>query len=187
MPPRRKEYFPKYRLTNTWTGEYWEARGLRPVLKLAGLSIKTPSVQIHKSNKWVLEEIEPPLEWDQQTYRRELYKRTKDRYPLYEAKKLAQDPLYQRRKQTKLHNWINLDGTKFTAEQHEHMLEQPCKICGATHDTVVDHCHTTKVVRGPLCRKCNLALGHVDDNVDKLYKMIDYLIQYTSQENNFDN
>lgn len=182
MPQRGEQYFPKYRLTNMKTGEVWEARGLRVVLKLAGLSPKTPSVQIHKSKKWKLEEIAPPKEWDQQTYRRELYKRTKNRYPLYEQKKLAADPLYERRKLARLRGWKNADGSQFTAEQHEAMLMRPCAICGRDRDVVVDHDHSTNVVRDTLCRKCNLALGHADDNLEKLLKMVEYLRKHTILE-----
>tara|TARA_R110000824_G_C15169996_1_gene672812 strand:+ start:722 stop:1324 length:603 start_codon:yes stop_codon:yes gene_type:complete len=39
----------------------------------------------------------------------------------------------------------------------------------------IDHCHTTGKVRGILCRKCNLALGHFDDNNLYLEKAIKYL------------
>lgn len=177
MSQRSEEYFPKYRLTNLKTNELWEARGLRRVLQLAGLSTKTPSAQIHKLKKWKLEEIEPPLKWDQQAYRRELYKNTKDRYKVYEAKKLAADPLYERRKKARLRKWKNTDGTQFTAEQHEEMLLLPCSICKTNGDVVVDHNHDTNVVRGTLCRKCNLTLGLVSENVELLREMVDYLLR----------
>ena len=39
----------------------------------------------------------------------------------------------------------------------------------------VDHCHTTGKIRGLLCRKCNLGLGHLKDNVLHLKRAIDYL------------
>jgi len=42
----------------------------------------------------------------------------------------------------------------------------------------VDHNHATGAVRGLLCHNCNLALGHVDDNIDSLYGLIDYLNKY---------
>ena len=60
-----------------------------------------------------------------------------------------------------------------------------CEICGkpetATHKsgTVIslslDHCHETNKFRGWLCGKCNKALGMVQDNIDTLGKMIEYL------------
>jgi len=38
-----------------------------------------------------------------------------------------------------------------------------------------DHNHLTGTVRGILCRKCNLALGHVNDSTDLLGGLIEYL------------
>lgn len=43
----------------------------------------------------------------------------------------------------------------------------------------VDHCHQSKVIRGLLCHKCNVALGMVKDDVEHLRKLIDYLIRHT--------
>jgi len=40
----------------------------------------------------------------------------------------------------------------------------------------VDHCHITKQVRGLLCYKCNLAIGHLEDNTGSLQSAIDYLL-----------
>jgi hypothetical protein len=39
----------------------------------------------------------------------------------------------------------------------------------------VDHCHKTKKVRGLLCTKCNRALGMLDDNVESVLRMAEYL------------
>jgi hypothetical protein len=39
----------------------------------------------------------------------------------------------------------------------------------------VDHCHTTGRVRGLLCYKCNLAIGHLKDNTGSLKSAIEYL------------
>lgn len=56
-----------------------------------------------------------------------------------------------------------------------------CEICGSDgqygnkSSLVVDHCHRSGHFRGWLCHKCNLTLGHVDDNVELLRKMISYL------------
>lgn len=54
-----------------------------------------------------------------------------------------------------------------------------CKLCEKPFNygrrPSIDHCHTSGVVRGLLCIKCNGALGLVDDNIQLLSKMIDYL------------
>lgn len=39
----------------------------------------------------------------------------------------------------------------------------------------VDHCHTTGRVRGLLCRRCNVSLGHFDDDPTILRRLADYL------------
>jgi hypothetical protein len=72
-------------------------------------------------------------------------------------------------------------------EQFHYIYEKQnglCAICKkegfqlSTHQKfkiVVDHCHTTGVVRGMLCHNCNRALGLFQDNVESLKTAIDYL------------
>lgn len=51
-----------------------------------------------------------------------------------------------------------------------------CEICSKQLDVpYVDHCHTTKKVRGILCNKCNFGIGHFDDNPALLESAIRYL------------
>lgn len=59
-----------------------------------------------------------------------------------------------------------------------------CKICEGEGFTmaehhklklVVDHCHSTGVVRGLLCHNCNRALGLLKDSKEALAKAIEYL------------
>jgi|ERR1035437_4401095 hypothetical protein len=53
-----------------------------------------------------------------------------------------------------------------------------CAICGTPGTKwTVDHCHTTKIIRGVLCRLCNLGLGHFRDNPKILAAAIRYLKQ----------
>ncbi len=71
-----------------------------------------------------------------------------------------------------------------TLEDYNAMLiaqENKCAICKGfeTHDKhgvlAVDHCHKTNKIRGLLCFKCNSVLGSVNDNIDILKQMINYL------------
>lgn len=55
-----------------------------------------------------------------------------------------------------------------------------CAICKTTETNGrgyfhVDHCHNKGHVRGLLCAKCNILLGHADDNINTLKKAINYL------------
>lgn len=51
-----------------------------------------------------------------------------------------------------------------------------CAICGSKDDLCVDHCHTTGVVRGRLCRTCNLGLGYFKDNPETCVRASYYLL-----------
>ena len=52
-----------------------------------------------------------------------------------------------------------------------------CAICKKEigWEAAVDHCHATNVVRGLLCRKCNLGIGAFKDNIETIRKAIDYV------------
>lgn len=65
----------------------------------------------------------------------------------------------------------------------ERLLQQhtACAICSHPFSTArndvpcVDHDHDTGVVRGILCRKCNLGLGLLGDNATRLRAVLAYL------------
>lgn len=73
-----------------------------------------------------------------------------------------------------------------TNEDYNQILEKQnncCPICGKHKDEfkefmAVDHCHKTGQVRGILCRKCNLGIGHLNDDIFLLEKSINYLNSY---------
>lgn len=50
-----------------------------------------------------------------------------------------------------------------------------CEICGSTEKLVVDHDHKTLVIRGILCHYCNVAIGFMKDDPDRLRKAASYL------------
>lgn len=70
-------------------------------------------------------------------------------------------------------------------EQYDELLkkqEGSCAICGSsdsrstrTSNLFVDHCHTTGKIRGLLCHHCNIALGYMEDDIERLRKMIEYI------------
>ena len=71
-----------------------------------------------------------------------------------------------------------------TPEAYDAMVKaqsNQCLICHSLGEDVrngrlvVDHCHATGVVRGLLCPKCNLLLGHADDTIERLEQAIIYL------------
>ncbi len=68
-----------------------------------------------------------------------------------------------------------------TVQDYEHMLKlqrSVCAICEQPEKTrrlSVDHCHATGVVRGLLCRRCNVALGQFNDSPELLRAALKYL------------
>lgn len=81
------------------------------------------------------------------------------------------------------------DAYRLTFQQFSVMLQGQGGLCGgcskppASGSFVVDHDHSCcpgektcgRCVRGLLCSKCNLALGHVSDSVERLEGLISYL------------
>jgi hypothetical protein len=54
-----------------------------------------------------------------------------------------------------------------------------CRICNKEFESdktaYVDHCHSTKIVRGLLCHHCNSGIGYLKDNVEYMVEAIAYL------------
>lgn len=76
-----------------------------------------------------------------------------------------------------------------TAEAHKALLEShnnKCAICRADKDwggrkyLSVDHDHKTGKVRGVLCNSCNVALGLLKDDPQRLRAAADYLDRFDS-------
>lgn len=60
--------------------------------------------------------------------------------------------------------------------------QNECDACGGSHkheaSLHIDHCHYTGSVRGALCFNCNAALGHIDDSIDRLIKLVGYISKF---------
>ncbi len=88
--------------------------------------------------------------------------------------------LLQRRARLKKRYGLNI------AQYNELLKKQRglCALCGLLERTrqkgqlralAVDHNHETGVVRGLLCQRCNIALGHIEKNIELLPKIVKYL------------
>lgn len=51
----------------------------------------------------------------------------------------------------------------------------PCPVCGREGNLVYDHDHKTGIIRGWICSKCNLGIGHLGDNPAWLRSAAEYL------------
>lgn len=79
----------------------------------------------------------------------------------------------------------NPDGTRFMMTNYEQLFKKQngkCAIKNCLNQPSdfkrifdVDHNHTTKIVRGLLCASDNKILGHVNDSIVKLQRLINYL------------
>lgn len=83
---------------------------------------------------------------------------------------------------------------KITSVDYARLLEQQngvCAVCerpetkkhrlGKVQLLSVDHDHKTGKVRGLVCADCNLALGHTDDSITRLKRLISYLKKHQNQ------
>lgn len=62
-----------------------------------------------------------------------------------------------------------------TIEEFEQGISGVCNICQIKPAEVVDHDHSSGVVRGFLCQQCNLGLGLLGDSLITLSKVVTYL------------
>ena len=77
-----------------------------------------------------------------------------------------------------------------TIEKFNAMLKSQsgcCAICEIPQTKLkkslaVDHCHKTGKIRGLLCYLCNTAMGHFQDDIGQLNKVIDYLKKYNTPQ-----
>lgn len=128
-------------------------------------------------------------------------KLNRDSDPNFAAKhKLRGSKWYAKNKEDKLRKnkqWRENNKSKYreinlksrfglTSQEYDKLLlsqNNSCAICNKNQDEfsyflVVDHCHKTGKIRGLLCKKCNLGIGHLNDNIQILQNSIEYLKRY---------
>ena len=82
--------------------------------------------------------------------------------------------------------YARLKKYNLSTEQLKELFDLQNGICGIckcildfnSRHSHVDHCHTTNKVRGFLCSKCNIGLGHFKDNTLFLEQAISYLKEH---------
>lgn len=116
---------------------------------------------------------------------RENQKRYRDS-PEGQVKIRERSKAWRERNPNKLHGYVLKRNFGLSVEAYHEMLEAQggvCAICENIDATgrrlAVDHCHETGRIRGLLCTHCNTALGLVNDSVDTLRRMKEYLSQPT--------
>lgn len=96
------------------------------------------------------------------------------------------------RKHAKIYqaNWGLQKNFGLTIDDYNQILKKQngvCAICfkksekakGRWGKLYVDHCHKTGKIRGLLCNRCNLGLGHFEDSPELLFSATNYLSHWT--------
>jgi len=97
----------------------------------------------------------------------------KDEINARRRERLRTDPEYRERQRAYHRHGL-------TTEDYYALLARQggvCPICKKQRKRQpgVDHCHSTKQVRGLLCSKCNVGLGHFDEDTDVMLAAIAYM------------
>lgn len=122
---------------------------------------------------------------------KELYMRDRPR-ELANRKKWYQDNRERVKAENKNHYHFFREEVKFsrifykfgmTKEVYLKLLEEQnhlCAICQkSSNDTLaVDHNHITGQYRGLLCGKCNMALGLLDEDINRMNNLRSYVLKY---------
>ena len=174
----KREYQRKYRKTHSdkvkkWRRSYYNTHREQICAKASEWRKQHPDYSRKISQAWREQHPEYSREWREQHYdQQQIYDYKYNKTHLEAKRKTRRKRLYG-----------------ITHENYEQLLENQngvCAICGenrSKHALGVDHNHTTKSIRGLLCKKCNIALGYMEDNIGWLQKMISYL-ELHNEDNN---
>ena len=117
------------------------------------------------------------------THKNLLALKRKSKYMKNRETELYRNEQWRLRNLGKVANRVRKRKYNLSPEEYIKLYEDQkgcCAICGVHRDTLdknfaIDHDHITGKVRGLLCRRCNLFLGHVQDSIKLLQKAINYL------------
>lgn len=78
------------------------------------------------------------------------------------------------------HNWgISLE----ELEQLKLAQNHCCACCGESAELVIDHHHETGIIRELLCSPCNVAIGYLNDSIERVNKLAEYLKKHAGAAN----
>ena len=106
---------------------------------------------------------------DQSQYHRAYYLKNREKI-------IARTRLHKQNNKHMVRDW---HFSKYRISYAERLaMGDNCVICGSTEHLCVDHCHETNEVRGLLCRRCNLGIGHLGDNPIIVLAAYNYLMKH---------
>jgi len=151
------------------------------------ISLKQKQKDYQSHRKWVEKNREKFLAYHREysarestkKRRRELYRKRIEHY-----KQRDREHYYKTKERHRELQMAKKYG--ISVERYREMFDQQnnlCAICGEKESTKnkvlsVDHDHKTGKVRSLLCGKCNKALGFIQDNLEVIIKIQDYLNKY---------
>lgn len=98
--------------------------------------------------------------------------RIRERDAEAQRKRRAADPEGQKRRMAEFKAREEAKRTEIAGRPRP----ETCDLCNDNIGGICfDHCHATDTFRGWICDRCNKVLGLVNDNVELLRRMIDYL------------
>jgi len=106
-------------------------------------------------------------------YQRKYYSENKERQNTLSRARylLNRDSILKQQREKYIKKTFNIS----VEEYDNYFNNTSCGICNIDKDLVLDHCHVTSNIRGVLCRKCNMAIGLLGDNIEGIGKAMEYL------------
>jgi hypothetical protein len=109
----------------------------------------------------------------------------KDRFDVKRIEKEKADPVLSVKRRER----GRINAQESVRRKRERLAGRPrpsvCDVCGSPgygqQGIVFDHDHATGMFRGWLCNSCNVVLGYVQDNAERLLKLALYLEQHRAK------